>query len=320
MKTVFIVGCSRSGTTWMQLLLYQHPAVATVQETHLFDWYISPFYEIFKRDSSNVGKRKVGLSEIISQNEFDEFVSSIIEKTLFKIKKVKNNAEVIVEKTPEHVRFYRLICRFIPDAYFIHIIRDPRSVVSSMLHAKKLWGSATAPAGGVISASKRWVSDVNSGLSIKGHTPNYLQIFYENLVHNGKDELRRALDFIGLDYDEDMLKIMINSCSISNLKNKTMSNSPWSLSNEPKNFYRKGKTASWKEELSPSQINQVEYISKDLMTLFGYQFFTHIKNKPQKLIIFELFDNLIKLVYRRLPESIIEYARFSLSLRGRTNS
>jgi hypothetical protein len=39
---VFLIGCPRSGTTWLQRLLASHPQVRTVQETFLFPRYISP--------------------------------------------------------------------------------------------------------------------------------------------------------------------------------------------------------------------------------------------------------------------------------------
>src|SRR5689334_13433315 len=35
-RMCFVVGAPRSGTTWLQQLLYAHPLVATGGETHLF--------------------------------------------------------------------------------------------------------------------------------------------------------------------------------------------------------------------------------------------------------------------------------------------
>jgi hypothetical protein len=39
---VFLVGCPRSGTTWVQRLLACHPGIATGQESNLFEMYIGP--------------------------------------------------------------------------------------------------------------------------------------------------------------------------------------------------------------------------------------------------------------------------------------
>src|SRR5258708_16130926 len=39
---VFVVGCPRSGTTWVQRLLATHPRIRTGQESDVFDQYIGP--------------------------------------------------------------------------------------------------------------------------------------------------------------------------------------------------------------------------------------------------------------------------------------
>ncbi|MBI3001835.1 MAG: sulfotransferase, partial [Deltaproteobacteria bacterium] len=39
---MLIVGCPRSGTTWLQRLLASHPKIITGQESHVFDNYVGP--------------------------------------------------------------------------------------------------------------------------------------------------------------------------------------------------------------------------------------------------------------------------------------
>ena len=39
---LFVVGCPRSGTTWVQRLLATHPRIRTGQESDVFDQYIGP--------------------------------------------------------------------------------------------------------------------------------------------------------------------------------------------------------------------------------------------------------------------------------------
>jgi len=46
----FIAGSGRSGTTWLQLMLGSHPAVATAQESQLFNNYL-------KQTSPSMGSR-----------------------------------------------------------------------------------------------------------------------------------------------------------------------------------------------------------------------------------------------------------------------
>lgn len=45
--------------------------------------------------------------------------------------------EYFIEKTPNHCQFIPEIVQMLPNCRIIHIIRDPRDVVSSMLAASK---------------------------------------------------------------------------------------------------------------------------------------------------------------------------------------
>jgi len=54
---VFLVGCPRRGTTWLQRLLACHPAVRTGQESHVFEVHIAPQLREWRKlaDQSNRG-------------------------------------------------------------------------------------------------------------------------------------------------------------------------------------------------------------------------------------------------------------------------
>ena len=39
---VFLVGCPRSGTTWLQKLLASHPRIRSGEESHFFSLYVGP--------------------------------------------------------------------------------------------------------------------------------------------------------------------------------------------------------------------------------------------------------------------------------------
>jgi hypothetical protein len=310
MKNVFLVGCSRSGTTWLQLLLYQHPQIATIQETHLFDWYIEPLYQIYKKDCERNRARKIGLSEIFSSEEFDSVLRLFVQKTLNKINNYKDSATVILEKTPEHVRSWRLIRRLLPDSYFIHIIRDPRSVVASMVEAKKQWNSATAPIGGIAGATKRWIVDVEEGRRIKYFSKNYLEIRYENLLTQGSAELEKVLTFLEIEYDKNFIEKALHDCSISNLKQrKNKVKAPWSLDDEPKNFYRKGTIDAWKQDLSLRQLRQIEYLAHELMDDLGYIPITQTKYKPIEVICYEIGVGVVRKTIIKIPEPVYKFIR-----------
>src|SRR5918911_501808 len=61
---VCVVGCPRSGTTWVQRLLAAHPSVRTGQESDVFDIYVGPQLRAWRRelDPTSSGRGGVGLA------------------------------------------------------------------------------------------------------------------------------------------------------------------------------------------------------------------------------------------------------------------
>ncbi len=139
-QLVFLVGAPRSGTTWLQLLLSRSPSVVTAQETDLFNVFLRPMVVEWNRYRET--GEPLSLTEVLSDEEFRTLLRSVSGFVFAKIAQAKPSATVVLEKTPNHVNCWREILDLWPDAHFIHIIRDPRSVVASLRHASKTWGPA----------------------------------------------------------------------------------------------------------------------------------------------------------------------------------
>ncbi|RYD60973.1 MAG: hypothetical protein EOP84_36300, partial [Verrucomicrobiaceae bacterium] len=60
---LYIIGSPRSGTTMLQILLSQHPQVASTVEQTLFQLYVSPWLEAWKTEVYNLEEQgwKLGL-------------------------------------------------------------------------------------------------------------------------------------------------------------------------------------------------------------------------------------------------------------------
>src|SRR6478672_7632742 len=48
-KVGFVVGAPRSGTTWLQQLLFAHPMTCTSGESHMFCEVLGPVFENFRQ-------------------------------------------------------------------------------------------------------------------------------------------------------------------------------------------------------------------------------------------------------------------------------
>src|SRR5271166_3282632 len=95
-ELVFLVGCARSGTTWLQLLLSQHPRVSTSQETNLFSVYMGPLWSSWQDEFSN--KHATGLNKPLGQDTFLDLCRRVSAAVLERFPRVSGEETIILEK------------------------------------------------------------------------------------------------------------------------------------------------------------------------------------------------------------------------------
>lgn len=285
-KFLFVVGCPRSGTTWVQLLLAQHPHVATSQETHLFTNYLNALEKCWQGEKRQPLRRRTGLSGLLLEEEFYELCQSFAVGVFKKVKAGNINSCLLVDKSPDHVRRADLILKVLPDASFLHVIRDPRSVVSSLRHAGRTWGRDWAPTS-TAGCALRWQGDIRLGRQIACKTTRYMEIQYETLLERGSIELARILDWLDLPADAEFCRAAVATCSFQNLKTaKNIVNSPWQLEDEPEGMYRQGRADSWRDDLTRTDVRIVEFIALDEMRKLGYEPVSrHPERRPLRLCV-----------------------------------
>lgn len=282
---VFVVGCQRSGTTWLQLLLYQHPDIASSHETHLFDRYVAKLEEAWAREKSPGYKSLGGLARTLESSEFDRLLRAAADVALGEILAMKKGARLVVEKTPDHVSHTDTILRLYPAASFIHIVRDPRSVACSLRDGSYSWATTWASADPVISA-RHWNQTVARGRSIKRKTERYLEVRYEDLLQAGEQKLEETFSWLGIEVEPQFCAEALASCALSKLQTNDADDvTPWKLQESAEAFYRKGQADSWREELTARDRAKVEYIAGDLMNDLGYDRVSrHPKTPPLSLV------------------------------------
>ena len=290
-KHVFVVGCPRSGTTWLHLLLAQHPEVATTRETHLFDQYLAHLNRAWEESKSR--KAKVGLTPLLSEQEFYDLCRKFADGVFGKIAATNQVATVILEKTPQHVCYARLILKLIPNAYFIHIVRDPRSVVSSLRAAAHSWAQTWASPG-IHSNARLWHSQVSAGRAIRDLTTHFREVRFEDLRSDGgRDLLLDLFQWLGLVADAHFISQALEACRIENVREQGLGLRDFNrLKPQDPESLRKGSLDGWKDELSQREIRIIEYIDRDLMKAYGYETASLHKEpvKPFRLLLAELFD------------------------------
>lgn len=288
---VFVIGAPRSGTTWIQLLLAQHRGVATTQETHLFERYLAHLDEAWRRERALEVERDIGLRPLLSEDGFHTLCRGFAEGVLRRIEGEEEGKRVIVEKTPGHALSAPFIHALFPEAHFVHVIRDPRAVVSSLLRAGSGWGSRWAPRGPATAAGV-WRTHVEAGLAIPELTERYHEVRYEQLHENGVERLGRLLESIGLSADAEFCERAFEACSIDRLKRGVgEARIPWAR-REPEGFYGEGRPEGWRGELSRRQLRVVEYVAGETMNRAGYDRVTRGTAKPLAVRRLEALERL----------------------------
>src|SRR5918911_4747159 len=119
---VCIVGCPRSGTTWVQRLLAGPPRVRTGQESDVFDIYVGPQLRAWRRelDPTASGRGGVGLACYFDDDSFmrvlRRYASDLLQPMLGEL----GAEELFLEKTPSHALYIPEIMELFPGTRFVH--------------------------------------------------------------------------------------------------------------------------------------------------------------------------------------------------------
>ena len=170
----------------------------------------------------------------------------------------------------------------------IHIVRDPRNVISSIKHYYSLDNYEVAkkfifdenrviqgdyrldnfPISTVISS---WGVHYRSWNNVK---KNYLLIKYENLVKNPYKEFKKISDYIShlfkINFLEEKIKKSIETNSFENLKKQEKINGFSESSANGKNFFNLGPENKWEKMIDKKIAEEIKVRFKDEMKNLNY--------------------------------------------------
>lgn len=266
-----MIALPRSGTSWLQGMLGTLPEIATVRETHLSDDYLRLLLKCWRDEQQRAAPD--GLKAILSEVEFYDCIKAFCDRIFAKFIELNPQANIILEKTPGNLNFVDLLNRLYPEAYFIHVIRDPRAVVASHLALKQeKWSWLTADTNHVDIALK-WTKAIEKrDRAATLLDQRFLEVRYEDLKTDQTLVLFKITNFLGLNYTQQQLKNLIPQVSASDLdqnKANLPEHNPY-FDNRP-NFFRRGEVDSWQQELTKEQIIDIESVCLRPMLNHGYQ-------------------------------------------------
>lgn len=279
---VFIVGCQRSGTSWVQELVASHPKVRSGQESFVFARYLGTQIRSWRNELEDTAKGRGGdgLQCYFTDEEFRSILTQYMESLLRPMTQQLKQGELFVEKTPDHSLYISEILELLPEARFIHVLRDPRDVAASMIVASKTWASGWAPKTGA-GAAKWWKKRV---LAIRESTKNldskqFLEVKYEDIRASPASSMTTLLNFLGLTWGTQEIEDTIRKndpSSTARTGTKIPVGGEFSRRSGEKTvkhsqgFIRKATPGSWKDDLTFRQKVGIWRTARTTMDDFGY--------------------------------------------------
>jgi len=163
----------------------------------------------------------------------------------------------------------------IPNAIFVHIVRDGRDIALSLM---KMGGYRPFPWNrkqrGLLETAMYWEWMVRRGRNYGRQIPaDYIELHYEELVSDPRRTLKKLGEFIEheLDYDH------IQQAGLGRIRE---SNS--SFREEPKED-QGNPVNRWKEKLTPQEVAQLESTIGDRLQEFGYELTTTASDRRSNM-------------------------------------
>ena len=281
----FIVGVARSGTTLLRMMLDAHPEMAIPPETN----FLPELIDICRREDAT--PEEVA-DVIIAHRRFGDFgLDPTVLRERFEAAGVRPPAKAIRafyefyaegegkprwgDKTPNYILAMKRIGKVLPEAHFIHLIRDGRDTALSRVDR-----AVEEPATTKFLA-RRWRRRILAARRLGANLPYYMELRYEDLVLDTEPTLRRVCEFVKLDFDPAMLayherareRLAELERDLPATGGKTARSAEHrvaghQLVTEPPNPNRIGR---WKEEMDEADKRKFERIAGDVLLLYGYE-------------------------------------------------
>ena len=267
------VSSGRSGLTLLRMIFDTHPELTVAHEPR-FLATMAPNYTRYERDEgldidrflgdlyavSNFRRLGLPRGEVRSALEYQRpagFADAV--RIVFEMYAQSQGKALYGDKTPLYISFMEPIAGLLPEARFVHLVRDGRDVVVAYLERDK--GPATVAEGAF-----HWRLRVNRGHrsgQVLG-PDRYREFHYEDLIEDPEATVRSICDYLGLDFHEEMLDYQLTAETfLAEAKNPA---DHQHLTLAP----TKG-LVDWRRSMSSDDVALFEAIAGDTLETVGYQ-------------------------------------------------
>ncbi|MGH3342413.1 MAG: sulfotransferase family protein [Carbonactinosporaceae bacterium] len=271
-RPIFIVGCPRSGTTLLQLMLHAHPRIAIPPETRFVVQAYRGRHQF--GELSAVENRRELANWLVKRPMFKDLgldredvrravwaapptLGSAV-GTLLAMYAARHDSVRWGDKRPGYWSDIDVLLRLFPDAQLVHIVRDARACVASLKRMR--WWEGGVPAAIVVWLLAVWHCRRDTRRLPGG---SFHELRYEDLVADPEAELRRLCDFL----DEEFFPAMLEPHKVAEYAVPTWKT--WHT--RTADAVDTATVESWREGLEPEELALVEFVAGGRLKANGYR-------------------------------------------------
>jgi hypothetical protein len=268
----FIVGCGRSGTTLLRSMFDSHPDMAIPAETYFVVrmGHARRRYEVdstflthrFVDDLTRTGGfKRMGIAEEAVRTRLATSQPPTYAQAIRDVYALYASLQGKVrygDKTPNYLLQLPFLSELLPEARFIHIVRDGRDVAQALVD-----GGWTRR---IEDAALQWELQTKRGRRAGSRLgpSRYLEVRYEELVGDPVRTLRSLCPFVDLGFDRNMLRYQQSAARWASASRDPTRHR--SILRDPTRGLR-----DWRTQMSRSDLSIVERLVGDLLLELGYE-------------------------------------------------
>ncbi len=285
----FVVGLTRSGTTLLRMMLDAHPELAVPPETHFVP-------ALIKAASDDAVDGEALLAACTSHRTWGDFaiseqalgerfaaldpgkpgVGGAAVRAFFELYAAAQGKRRWGDKTPAYMLSIARIGRALPEARFVHLIRDGRDVALSQTER------ALNQQPGRREQAERWVKRIGKAREQAARLggDRYREVRYEDLVRDPEPTLRGICELIALDYDPAMVayheraaaRLVEMAGGLAAAGSQTEQPAGYRIENHAPTTrpLDPAKLEKWRREMSAAELDAYRAVAGDLLREFGY--------------------------------------------------
>ena len=273
---LFVVGCGRSGTTVLRTVLEAHPALAVAHEGR----FVAPLArrraryerpEGFAVDAfvaDMVQDRAVRTNLGFDEGDLRTALAGVggpvagypdAVRRVFAHYAARQGKDRYGDKMPGYVLRIPVLAALLPEARFVHIIRDGRDVA---LSSRAVGGKGAD----LVAAALNWRTRVSAGRADGGALApgRYHEVRYEALVTQPEAVVRALCAFAGLPWDDTVLR---HTERPENTPAKVRDNPRHARLAEPLS----PRAVTWRDTMDRADVEAFEAVAGDLLADLGYE-------------------------------------------------